>query len=291
METRARLAGGVRHPKLSHRRVRERLIEGRLCAPDPRPVLLAHDAVRRRSACGPAIGFGSGNWNAMRSATGPSPIPPTTENLGKKSRPSAWSAAEITDVVLTHGHPDRIGGVLDAGGKPAFPNACYRMSKIEWDFWTSPSARQDVAMDAHMKAMRVGCAQKNLPPLNPQMELIERAGEILPGLDAIPAPGHTPGQLLHMENPAGGTSSFSTESTAVETRQRFVRSRRVRGMEDAGLSFSVSWIGRTDAKRRRLAMDRRVLARLLGGGRKLGAGSAILALYVEATRRAEDLLP
>jgi glyoxylase-like metal-dependent hydrolase (beta-lactamase superfamily II) len=39
-------------------------------------------------------------------------------------------------VVLTHAHPDHIGGILDTSGKPSFPNAQY-VSKTEWDFWTS----------------------------------------------------------------------------------------------------------------------------------------------------------
>jgi glyoxylase-like metal-dependent hydrolase (beta-lactamase superfamily II) len=44
---------------------------------------------------------------------------------------------DIDVVILTHGHPDHIGGNTNAKGKPAFPNARYVMWKDEWDFWIS----------------------------------------------------------------------------------------------------------------------------------------------------------
>jgi glyoxylase-like metal-dependent hydrolase (beta-lactamase superfamily II) len=66
-------------------------------------------------------------------------------------------------------------------------------------------------MDAHMKELLVGCAQKNLPPLKGRIELLDAEKEIVPGVRAIPAPGHTPGhialliassktQLLHLSD-------------------------------------------------------------------------------------------
>jgi glyoxylase-like metal-dependent hydrolase (beta-lactamase superfamily II) len=146
----------------------------------------------------------------------------------------------MTTVVLTHAHPDHIGGVLDASGKAAFPNAQYVMSKTEWDFWTSKPDLRSTGMDDHVKELLVSCASKNLPPLKPRMELLEAEKEIVPGVHAIPAPGHTPGhmalvissakeQLLHMadavlhpmhlEHPAWRTVFDLNQEDAATTRR------------------------------------------------------------------------
>ena len=41
---------------------------------------------------------------------------------------------DIDVVVLTHGHPDHIGGLVE-GGKPVFSNARYVFGAAEFDFW------------------------------------------------------------------------------------------------------------------------------------------------------------
>jgi glyoxylase-like metal-dependent hydrolase (beta-lactamase superfamily II) len=122
-------------------------------------------------------------------------LAPTTGNLLKNLEAEGVFAAEITEVVLTHGHPDHIGGVLDADVQPAFTNARYIMSRTEWDFWNDPSVLHDSAMDTHMKQLLVGCAQKNLPALKAQIELFDGERDIAPGVRAVPAPGHTPGHI------------------------------------------------------------------------------------------------
>jgi glyoxylase-like metal-dependent hydrolase (beta-lactamase superfamily II) len=44
-------------------------------------------------------------------------------DLLKNLKAEGITPEEITTVVLTHAHPDHIGGVLDAVGNPAFANA------------------------------------------------------------------------------------------------------------------------------------------------------------------------
>jgi len=175
--------------------------------------------------------------------TGADGLAPTTGDLMKNLKAEGITPEEITTVVLTHAHPDHIGGVLDTGGKPAFPNARYLMSRTEWDFWTARPNLRGTGMDDHVKELLVNCALKNLPPLKPQMELLEAEKEIVPEIYAIPAPGHTPGHIalvissakeqllhiadavlhpMHLEYPAWRNVFDLNEGDAATTRRRLL---------------------------------------------------------------------
>jgi glyoxylase-like metal-dependent hydrolase (beta-lactamase superfamily II) len=45
-------------------------------------------------------------------------------------------------VVLKHGHPDHLWGVLDAADNPIYPRASYVVSAREWDLWADPGVLQ-----------------------------------------------------------------------------------------------------------------------------------------------------
>lgn len=116
-------------------------------------------------------------------------LTPNTGRLLQSLAGAGIDRASIDTVIITHAHPDHIGGTLDDQGEPVYANARYFIWKRDWDFWFSKEAAT-MAPESH-----VAIARRNLTPIQARMNLIEAGAEILPGIGTLSAPGHTPGHM------------------------------------------------------------------------------------------------
>jgi len=87
-------------------------------------------------------------------------------------------ATDVTDVLITHPHPDHIGGLVTADGHPAFPKAKIHFSTPDWK---DLGAQPDQA--GLVKAIKS------------QVQTFEPGASITATIASVPLPGHTPGHV------------------------------------------------------------------------------------------------
>jgi glyoxylase-like metal-dependent hydrolase (beta-lactamase superfamily II) len=124
---------------------------------------------------------------------------PNTGKMVENLKSARIQPEEIDVVIITHAHPDHIGGTLDENGSPNYPNARYFIWKKEWDFWFSDEAKQEVEKNLSKivpAEVFIKFARGNLSPIKDKIELITKEGELLPGIFIHFAPGHTPGHIV-----------------------------------------------------------------------------------------------
>jgi glyoxylase-like metal-dependent hydrolase (beta-lactamase superfamily II) len=112
--------------------------------------------------------------------------------------PAGFSAEQVDVVVLSHLHPDHVGGLME-DGKPLFPRARYVAGQVEFDHWRRTdygSLPPDANEYKSSKLFRA-----NVVPIAERFGFLKPEIEVVPGIHAVEAYGHTPGHLaFHVES-------------------------------------------------------------------------------------------
>ena len=97
-------------------------------------------------------------------------------------------AGDVTIVVITHMHGDHIGGLTDDAGNPTYPNARYVTGQVEYDHW---AAQESEGFEGKVR------------PFAEKMSFLGDGDDVVSGITAVSAFGHTPGHMTYMVESGG----------------------------------------------------------------------------------------
>jgi glyoxylase-like metal-dependent hydrolase (beta-lactamase superfamily II) len=121
---------------------------------------------------------------------------PTLGQLVANLQASGYKPEQVDEIYITHLHGDHVGGITSADGKAVFSNATVRLEAKEAAFWLDP-ANKAKAPDA-VKSSFDGALLSIRPYQDAgRVKTFDGDTELVPGIRAVAARGHTPGHTIY----------------------------------------------------------------------------------------------
>jgi glyoxylase-like metal-dependent hydrolase (beta-lactamase superfamily II) len=99
----------------------------------------------------------------------------------------------VDQIVISHFHPDHINGIKDKDNALIFPNAEIMVPEPEWAFWMDDANLNAAAGDLKLTFRN---QRRIFADIAGQVTRFKPGSEVAPGIEALPAVGHTPGHTV-----------------------------------------------------------------------------------------------
>ncbi len=143
---------------------------------------------------------------------------PTSGGMLANMAAAGLDPARVTHILVSHFHGDHITGLTTAQNEPVFGNAQVFVPEVEWAFWS------DTANEGRAPAAQRGTianTARRFGPYGPRVARFAAGAELLPGVRAVAAYGHTPG---HTEfNVSDGADQLFVTADAASRPELFLR--------------------------------------------------------------------
>ncbi len=116
-------------------------------------------------------------------------------------RASGYSAEQVEEIYVTHMHTDHIGGLM-RDGHSAFPKATIRADVREAGRFLS-KAEMDKAPAGEREDYESAMSIFKPYILSGKFKPFDGATQLIPGVSAVPAAGHTPGHTIYVIDSGG----------------------------------------------------------------------------------------
>lgn len=146
---------------------------------------------------------------ALDSGTG-AQMAPTAGQMAANMRAAGLDAGRVQAVIVSHFHGDHITGLTTAQNERAFPNAEIIVPAAEWAWWT------DAANSARSPEFQRGTfanTARRFGPYQGRVRQVQDGEEVVPGIRAVAAHGHTPGHTLYHVADGGDQMMFLADLT------------------------------------------------------------------------------
>lgn len=135
---------------------------------------------------------------------------PTSGAWMANFKAAGFDPANVSTVVFSHFHGDHVNGFRLKDGAAVFPNAQVMVPEAEWAFWMD-DAKMDAAPEQAKAAFQN--VRRVFGPVAGDVVRYAPDKEVVPGVTAIAAYGHTPGHTVFAVTSGDGRLMVMSDTT------------------------------------------------------------------------------